>query len=67
MIWSTYIKWNLHKSPKWKGSGSFQVGECISRQEGESEKWKSLSHIQLSATSLTIQSMEFSRPEYWSG
>ena len=30
-------------------------------------KWKSLSHVQLSATPWTIQSMEFSRPEYWSG
>ena len=30
-------------------------------------KWKLLSHVQLFATSWTIQSMEFSRPEYWSG
>ena len=30
-------------------------------------KWKSLSRIQLFETSWTIQSMEFSRPEYWSG
>ena len=30
-------------------------------------KWKSLSHVQLFETPLTIQSMEFSRPEYWSG
>ena len=29
-------------------------------------KWKSLSHVWLFAISLTIQSMEFSRPEYWS-
>ena len=29
--------------------------------------WKSLSHVRLFATSWTIQSMEFSRPEYWSG
>ena len=28
---------------------------------------KSLSHVQLFATPWTIQSMEFSRPEYWSG
>ena len=28
-------------------------------------KWKSLSHVQLFATLWTIQSMEFSRPEYW--
>ena len=30
-------------------------------------KWKSLNHVRLFATSWTIQSMEFSRPEYWSG
>ena len=30
-------------------------------------KWKSLSHVQLFATPWTIQSMEVSRPEYWSG
>ena len=28
---------------------------------------KSLSHVQLFATLWTIQSMEFYRPEYWSG
>ena len=30
-------------------------------------KWKSLIRVQLFATPWTIQSMEFSRPEYWSG
>ena len=30
-------------------------------------KWKSLSCVQLFATPWTIQSMEFSKPEYWSG
>ena len=30
-------------------------------------KWRSLSHVQFFATPWTIQSMEFSRPEYWSG
>ena len=30
-------------------------------------KWKSLSHVQLFATLYTIESMEFSRQEYWSG
>ena len=29
--------------------------------------WKPLSHVWLFATPLTIWSMEFSRPEYWSG
>ena len=31
------------------------------------KKWKLLSHVGLFATPWTIQSMEFSRPEYWSG
>ena len=30
-------------------------------------KWKLISPVQLFATPWTIQSMEFSRPEYWSG
>ena len=30
------------------------------------EKWKLLSPVQLFVTPRTIQSMEFSRPEYWS-
>ena len=29
-------------------------------------KWKSLSRVRLFATPWTIQSMEFSGPEYWS-
>ena len=33
----------------------------------EMDKWKSLSCVQLFATAWTIQSMEFSRPEYWGG
>ena len=31
------------------------------------KKWKSLSHVRLFATPWTTQSVEFSRPEYWSG
>ena len=30
-------------------------------------QWKSFSHVQLFATPWSIQSLEFSRPEYWSG
>ena len=36
------------------------------RPSSQTEKWKSLSRIQLFATPWTIQSMEFSRQEYWS-
>ena len=31
------------------------------------KKWKLLSDVRLFATLLIIQSVEFSRPEYWSG
>ena len=34
---------------------------------GGKTKWKSLIHVQLFVTPWTIQSLEFSRPEYWSG
>ena len=30
-------------------------------------KWKSLSHVQYFVTPWTMQSMEYSRPEYWNG
>ena len=33
----------------------------------ESEKWKSLNRVQLFATPWAVWSMDFSRPEYWSG
>ena len=33
---------------------------------GSDMKWKSISHVLLFVTPWTIQSMEFSRPEYWS-
>ena len=47
-----------------------KVETCLLIQisgSGESEKWKSLSHVRLFATPGTIQSMELFRPEYWSG
>ena len=51
--------------------GSAVAGEWLklwqeSNFQGKSE-WKSLSHIRLIATPWAVQSMEFSRPEYWSG
>ena len=42
-----------------------QILYCLSYQA--SLTGKSLSHVRLSVTLWTIQSMEFSRPEYWSG
>ena len=49
----------------------FQMLENImlsEKSKSQSEvKWKSLSRARLFVTPWTIQSMEFSRPEYWSG
>ena len=36
-------------------------------EKSEKWKWKSLSYVWFFVTPWTIQSMEFSRPEYWSG
>ena len=45
--------------------------EVINTNENQGDKtevkWKSLSHVRLFATPWTIQSLEFSRTEYWSG
>ena len=47
--------WILFPGPAW--------GDLLN----EREKWKSLSRVWLFVTPWTVQSMEFSRPEYWSG
>ena len=39
----------------------------LSRSLASDPKWKSLSHVRLFATPWTMKSMEFSRPEYWTG
>ena len=46
-------------------TGSGQV--CMVLIVEPERKWKSLSCVQLFATLWTVQSMEFSSPEYWSG
>ena len=49
---------------------SVNRNSVVVRTEGDNEgrvRWKSLSHVRLFATPGTTQSMEFSRPEYWSG
>ena len=53
-----YTKEDLDKAWKW--------GFKRSRRPWK-RKWKSLSHVWLFAIPWTIQSMDFSRPEYWSG
>ena len=39
----------------------------VKRRRKKEGKWKSFKHNRLIATPWIIQSMEFSRPEYWSG
>ena len=49
---------------------SVNRNSVVVRTEGDNEgrvRWKSLSRVRLFATPGTTQSMEFSRPEYWSG
>ena len=46
-------------------AGGFFTNWAI--REAQKWKWKSFSHVQFLETPWTIQSMEFSRPDYWSG
>ena len=50
-------------------SNMAQIGPSGMSQcsQGEGKVWKLLSRVRLFATPWTIQSMEVSRPEYWSG
>ena len=50
-----------------KGKTKVRKKKKYAYKKGISWKWKSLSRVQFFATPWTIQSMEFSRPEYWSG
>ena len=66
--WSLPQGWNtLPRSCS--GGGLLQIRRtpALWSEEPSEVKWKLLSHVRLSATPQTIQSMEFSRPEYWSG
>ena len=44
-----------------------ELSDWLTEHHLGSHKWKSLSSVQLFVTPWTVQSMEFSRPEYWSG
>ena len=60
------LGWLTCCSPPAVWSSPWGVGDPWSRGWGK-WKWKSLSCVRLSGTPWTIQSMQFSRPEYWSG
>ena len=54
----------FHTSASWGGWEHLQLMAYHSRSR---RKWRPLTGVQLFVTPWTIQSMEFSRPEYWSG
>ena len=65
-----------HQKHHWNtlpGLGMEKEQETTEPQEEQRErkqsevKWKSLSSVWLFVTPWTVQSLEFSRPEYWSG
>ena len=51
-------------SPQW---GLWSEESCLQPHIVPLLKWKTFSSVQLFATPWTIQPIEFSRPEYWSG
>ena len=44
-----------------------KIPRAVKCAQQRKEKWKSLSRVRLFVAPWTIQSTEFSRPEYWSG
>ena len=56
---------NIVETLRYKGESGTKLSSRTPR--GGKTKWKSLIHVQLFVTPWTIQSLEFSRPEYWSG
>ena len=56
-----------NKVPCCKEQNSKELGMLGTWIKVNCESEKSVSHVQLFATLWTIQSMEFSRPEYWNG
>ena len=56
-----------HSTAQWFPSVFIQELLKVTTEFFCMKKWKLLSHVWLFVTSWTMQSMEFSRPEYWSG
>ena len=61
--WKRYMHLHVHHSTVY----NCQDMETTWISINSKWKWKSLSHVRLIVTSWTIRSMEFTRPEYWSG
>ena len=71
VIAASYKIWKTHQWARdWKWSVFIPIpkkGNAKECSKWSEVKWKSLTHVWLFVAPLTIQSMEFSRPEYWSG
>ena len=77
--WPKYWSFSSNPSSEYSGLISFRTDwsylfsiqgilkSLLQHQRFEKWKWKLLSCVQLFASPWTVQSMEFSRSEYWSG
>ena len=61
------MKTHIYKWAKIKEENNRTMKEEHKLELKKLIKWKSLSRVRLFVTPWTIQSVEFSRPEYWSG
>ena len=59
-------RWKETQREHWQMTSS-KRGKLGGFHPGGGWNWKSLSRVRLFAAPWTIQSMEFSRPQYWSG
>ena len=66
-IWKFKTHFQFWRHSQWRASESLIITQCSKCSDGSEMKWMFLSSVQLLTTPWTIQSMEFSRPEYWSG
>ena len=60
-------QWRTGKPDLLQFMGSQRVGHDLETEQQQMNEWKLLSRVQLFATPWTIQSLEFSTPEYWRG
>ena len=58
---------HLKEKEKKRRKDNFPLRATVENKNYKTWNWKSLSHVWLFATPWTLQSLEFSRLEYWSG